>query len=69
MVATINRDELKAKIDRGERFRLVETLPEPAFQKAHLPGAVNPAAGPAARASRTRRLDRPQQDFPLWEAP
>ena len=41
MVATINRDELKAKFDRGERFRLVETLPEPAFQKAHLPGAVN----------------------------
>jgi rhodanese-related sulfurtransferase len=41
MVATINREELKAKIDRGERFRLVETLQEPAFQKAHLPGAVN----------------------------
>jgi rhodanese-related sulfurtransferase len=41
MVATINRDELKAKIDRRERFRLVETLPEPAFQKAHLPGAAN----------------------------
>lgn len=41
MAATINRDGLKAKIDRGERFRLVETLPEPAFQKAHLPGAVN----------------------------
>ena len=41
MVATISRDELKAKIDRGDRFALVETLPEAAFQKAHLPGAVN----------------------------
>ena len=41
MVTTINRDELKAKIDRGERFNLVETLPPPAFDKAHLPGAVN----------------------------
>ena len=41
MVATISRDELKAKIDRGDKFTLVETLPEPAFRKAHLPGAVN----------------------------
>jgi rhodanese-related sulfurtransferase len=41
MVATISRDELKAKIDRGEKFALVETLPEPAFHRAHLPGAVN----------------------------
>ena len=49
MVTTINRDELKAKIDRGERFQFVETLPEPAFQKAHLPGGGQPAAGPAAR--------------------
>ncbi len=41
MVATITRDALKAKMDRGEKFTLVETLPEPAFRKAHLPGAVN----------------------------
>jgi rhodanese-related sulfurtransferase len=41
MVAIINRDQLKAKIDRGERFQLVETLSEPAFQKAHLPGAIH----------------------------
>jgi rhodanese-related sulfurtransferase len=41
MVTTISRDELKAKIDRGDDFRLVETLPESAFQSAHLPGAVN----------------------------
>jgi len=41
MVTTISRDELKAKMDRGDRFTLVETLPEAAFKKAHLPGAVN----------------------------
>jgi rhodanese-related sulfurtransferase len=41
MIASIRRDELKAKIDRGDPFTLVETLPEPAFRKAHLPGAVN----------------------------
>jgi rhodanese-related sulfurtransferase len=41
MVATISRDELKQKIDRGDRFVLVETLPEYLYQQGHLPGAVN----------------------------
>lgn len=41
MVATISRDELKLKIDRGEQFRLVETLPATAYHHAHLPGAIN----------------------------
>jgi len=41
MTDTISRDELKAKIDRGDKFQLVETLPEETFQESHLPGAVN----------------------------
>jgi rhodanese-related sulfurtransferase len=41
MVATIEREALKAKIDRGEKFTLVETLAEAAFCQGHLPGAVN----------------------------
>lgn len=41
MVATISRDELKLKIDRGEQFLLVETLPATAYHHAHLPGAIN----------------------------
>ena len=41
MVATISRDELKKKIDRGDNFSLVETLPETAYHHAHLPGAIN----------------------------
>ena len=41
MVETISRDELKAKIDRQDLFLLVETLPEIAYQHAHLPGAIN----------------------------
>lgn len=41
MIATITRDELRDKLARGGRFRLVETLPEAAFQHAHLPGAIN----------------------------
>ena len=41
MVATITRDELKTKMDRGERFKLVETLAPTAYEHAHLPGAIN----------------------------
>jgi rhodanese-related sulfurtransferase len=38
---TISREELKAKIDGGESFALVETLQEVAYKHEHLPGAVN----------------------------
>ncbi len=41
MVETISREDLKAKLDRGDDFVLVETLPEEQYQHAHLPGAVN----------------------------
>jgi rhodanese-related sulfurtransferase len=41
MSDTISRDDLKAKIDRGESFALVETLPEATYHHAHLPGAIN----------------------------
>ena len=41
MVAAISRDELKMKIDRTEKFRLVETLPATSYHHAHLPGAIN----------------------------
>jgi len=41
MVATISRQELKEKLDRGDRFYLVETLAPPRYEQAHLPRAVN----------------------------
>ena len=40
-VRTIDRAELKAKIERKESFPLVETLPRTAYEHAHLPGAIN----------------------------
>ena len=40
-VATISREELKQKLDRDDRFFLVETLAENAYQHAHLPKAIN----------------------------
>ena len=41
MVKTISRAELREKIDRGDSFVLLETLPNIAYQHAHLPGAIN----------------------------
>lgn len=37
----ISRDELRAKMDRGDEFTLVETLSEEQYRQAHLPGAIN----------------------------
>lgn len=41
MVATISRDELKRKLERGDNFTLVETLAPASYHHAHLPGAIN----------------------------
>ncbi len=41
MEKTVSRDELKEKMDRGDDFRLVETLPRAGYDHAHLPGALN----------------------------
>jgi hypothetical protein len=44
-MTTVTREELKAKMDRGDSFRLVEALPEASFLEGHLPGAVNMPKG------------------------
>jgi len=41
MTKTISRNELSEKIDRGDSFVLLETLPATAYQHVHLPGAIN----------------------------
>ena len=40
MVAKITREELKGKMDGGEKFTLLEALPEESYRRAHLPGAL-----------------------------
>lgn len=40
-VERISREELKAKLDRGEDVVLVEALGAARYEEAHLPGAVN----------------------------
>ena len=37
----IDRDALRTKMDAGERFTLVEVLPEHKYRAAHLPGAIH----------------------------
>ena len=40
-VATISREELREKIERGDDFVLAETLDEQFYEHSHLPGAIN----------------------------
>ena len=40
-IRTIERDELKAKIDRGDPFVLIMALNRWAFDAKHLPGSVH----------------------------
>jgi rhodanese-related sulfurtransferase len=44
-VREINVDEVKKKIDRGEKFTLVDTREESEFAKDHLPGAIHLGKG------------------------
>jgi rhodanese-related sulfurtransferase len=37
---TVTREELKAKMDRGDDFVLLEVLGEESYRRAHLPGAI-----------------------------
>lgn len=41
MPGRISRDELRAKIERGDRFVLLETLAPQTYAYGHLPGALN----------------------------
>ena len=45
---TIDREELKAKIDRGDDFKLVMTLGGWAYHAAHIPGSLHYDAHDAA---------------------
>ena len=40
-IPEITRNELKAKMDRNDKFVLLEALPEEYYRRSHLPGAVN----------------------------
>lgn len=52
----IERDELKAKIDRGDDFKLVMVLNEWAFNAKHIPGSLN-VTSPAEAADQLEKDD------------
>jgi rhodanese-related sulfurtransferase len=41
MEHTISTKDLKAKLDRKDAFKVVETLAPERYREAHLPGALN----------------------------
>ena len=41
MATNITREQLKAKMDRGEKLVLVDALSAKHYESSHLPGAVN----------------------------
>ena len=41
MESTISTKDLKAKLDRHESIKVVETLAPERFREAHIPGALN----------------------------
>jgi rhodanese-related sulfurtransferase len=48
VVANIGRDELRAKISRGDPFVLLEVLAPQYYRHSHLPGALNLPPGKVA---------------------
>ena len=50
-------DEIKAKLDRGEEFMLVDVREESEFAKDHLPGAIHLGKGVIERDIETRVPD------------
>jgi rhodanese-related sulfurtransferase len=48
VVANIGRDELRAKMDRGDPYILLEVLAPPYYRHSHLPGALNLPPGKVA---------------------
>jgi rhodanese-related sulfurtransferase len=44
-IAEIGRDELRAKMERGDDFVLVDALSPMSFALSHLPGAINVTPG------------------------
>jgi rhodanese-related sulfurtransferase len=41
LATNITREKLKAKMDRGEKFVLVNALSAKPYESSHLPGAVS----------------------------
>ena len=57
-MANIGRDELQAKIDRGDPFILLEVLAPQYYRHSHLPGALNLPPGKVGKMAPTLLPDK-----------
>ncbi len=58
MVANIGRNELKAKMDRGDPVILLEVLVPQYYRHSHLPGSLNLPPGKVAEVAPTLLPDK-----------
>ena len=58
---TISIEDLRAKIDRGDDFKLVMTLAEWAYQMSHIPGSLN-----ITNMEKARELLDPEDDIVVY---
>jgi rhodanese-related sulfurtransferase len=61
----ITREELKARLDRGDPLTLVEILPPPDYRAGHLPGAIY-IPPIQVRELAARRLPDPAAEIVLY---
>jgi rhodanese-related sulfurtransferase len=57
----ISREELKEKLDRGDKFKLVNALGEWAFNAKHLPGSIN-----ISKIEDARKMLDPNEDIVIY---
>jgi rhodanese-related sulfurtransferase len=57
-VREVTVEEVKARLDRGERFHLVDVREESEWARDHLPGAVHLGKGVIERDIEQKRPDR-----------
>jgi rhodanese-related sulfurtransferase len=58
VVANIGRNELQAKMDRGDPLILLEVLAPQYYRHSHLPGALNLPPGKVAEMARDLLPDK-----------
>jgi rhodanese-related sulfurtransferase len=57
----ISREELKEKLDRGDKFKLVNALGEWAFNAKHIPGSIN-----ISKIEDARKILDPNDDIVIY---
>ena len=57
----INKEELKQKLDRGDKFKLVNALGEWTFNAKHIPGFIN-----ISKVQDAKKILNPDDDIVIY---